>query len=283
MRKVEHGLFYFPLDCDFFRNKKIKNLRRAQGSVGILTYINILCRVYENGYYFTFDDVDSLVSDITEDIAYDKARRTEAQVRDAISYLIGHDMIDRSLFERNVISGLAIQEQYAESIKKLKRKAEIDLYSLLPKKEEGSGVGGSTPKIQNSSEFNAINSEEMRINSEEKQQKGKGKEKGKENILYTPSRVRGTHQNVVLSEAEYSDLKSRIPDADGYINRFSEKLYSKGYSYSNHYDAIIKWWDEDKHKSENTKKNEAVKPKQNSSFDTDDFFAAAVARSRRPK
>lgn len=278
MRKVEHGLFYFPLDCNFFQNKKIKMLRRAQGSVGVLTYINLLCRIYQNGYYITFDDINELSMDIAEDIACDQLRRTSTQVTETIFYLVRQDILDERLFEQGVMSGKAIQRQYVDSINRLKRKAEIDLYSLLPKNEEGSGVGGSTPKNTISSEFIPINSEETTVNSEEKHKRER--ESKKENITPTTAHARGKHGNVILSEAEYADLLSRIPNTDAYIDTFSEKLYNHGYSYNCHYDAILKWWNEDKNKP---KKKAVQRKPDNVSFDTDDFFAAAVNRGRNKK
>ncbi len=278
MRKVEHGLFYFPLDCNFFQNKKIKMLRRAHGTVGVLTYINLLCRIYQNGYYITFDDINELAMDIAEDIACDQLRRTATQVTETIFYLVRQDILDERLFEQGVMSGTAIQRQYVDSINRLKRKAEIDLYSLLQKSEEGSGVGGSTPKNDISSEFIPINSEEMPVSSEEKRKRER--ESKKENITPTTAHARGKHRNVILSEAEYADLLSRIPDADAYIDTFSEKLYNRGYSYGCHYDAILKWWDEDKNKP---KKRAAKQTLESSSFNEDDFFTAACNKTYKKR
>ena len=57
-RPVKQGFVYFPFDTSFFQNKKINTLRREFGSLGILTYINILCRVYDQGYAYRFTSVD---------------------------------------------------------------------------------------------------------------------------------------------------------------------------------------------------------------------------------
>ncbi len=56
----------------------------------------------------------------------------------------------------------------------------------------------------------------------------------------------GKHKNVFLSDGEYNILKKNIPNADNYINAFSEKLFSKGYRYRDHYAALLSWWDRDK-------------------------------------
>ena len=68
-RPLKVGLDYFPLDVNFFSNKKIKALRRAFGATGIAVYLNILCRVYSSGYYYRFTSEEDLVADIAEDVS----------------------------------------------------------------------------------------------------------------------------------------------------------------------------------------------------------------------
>ncbi len=99
--------------------------------------------------------------------------------------------------------------------------------------------------------------------------------------------VYGRHQNVYLTEAEYQSLKGEIPDADGYIDHFSDKLFLKGYRYSSCFDAIRSWWQRDRTLSANQEARERcsdIFPWKNSasqqgSFDTNAFYEAAVARS----
>ena len=110
-RPLKAGLDYFPLDTDFFTNKKIKNLRRAHGTIGVLTYLNLLCRVYKNGYYYQFDDLEELSMDIAEEIACAQLRATATSVAETINYLVGRGILAEGLFERGIISGVALQEQ----------------------------------------------------------------------------------------------------------------------------------------------------------------------------
>lgn len=86
----------------------------------------------------------------------------------------------------------------------------------------------------------------------------------------------GSHNNVFLSTEEYLTLRREIPAADRYIDRFSEKLKQKGYRYPNHFAAIMQWWEEDKRK-EVSEVGGSEPPR--GSFDTDEFFEAAVRRS----
>lgn len=77
----------------------------------------------------------------------------------------------------------------------------------------------------------------------------------------------GNFANVLLSEDEYTKLKQLIPDFSNYLERFSAKIAAKGYHYEDHYAALCAWYADDK------------KEEPNSSFDVDEFFQAALART----
>lgn len=158
-RPLKAGFGYFPLDTDFFENKKIKNLRRAHGSIGVLTYLNLLCRVYKNGYYYKFDDLDELAMDIAEEIASEQLRRTATGVTETINYLVRRGVLDEGLFERGIISGEALQEQYVISAYKAKRNIKMDVHCLVD-------VLQVVEKINVSSEITIVSSEETMDNSE---------------------------------------------------------------------------------------------------------------------
>ena len=163
-RPLKEGFEYFPLQCDFFENDKIKALRRAHGEVGILTYLNILSRIYRtHGYYYGRIDLDVLSRDIAEQIANDRIRRVTACVRETINYLIGHEILDRGLAEQGIISGIAMQEKYIEMAYRAHRKLKMDIHVLVD-------VQLVIQKIRDSSEENPIISEEIPVNSEIMQQ-----------------------------------------------------------------------------------------------------------------
>lgn len=90
----------------------------------------------------------------------------------------------------------------------------------------------------------------------------------------------GTHNNVYLSTEQYLALRRLIPAADRYIDRFSEKLAQKGYRYPDHFAAISDWWERDR-KLESSRALPVTdpRPEDGGSFDTDEFFEAAVKRS----
>lgn len=159
-RPKKEGFAYFPLDTDFFSNRKIKNLRRVHGTIGILTYINLMCRVYAKGYYIEFTDIDELSYDIAEEITDVHVARTSASVTATINYLVLHGILNKDCFERGIISSEALQEQFVLSAQKTKRKIEMDAHCLVD-------VLSILRKNRVSSEETPVYAEETPINSEE--------------------------------------------------------------------------------------------------------------------
>ena len=81
----------------------------------------------------------------------------------------------------------------------------------------------------------------------------------------------GTFENVLLTLNEYERLKSKFPYAyDKHIDNLSCYIESKGDKYKSHYATILAW----------TRKEEKESGTL-SSFDTEDFFQAALARSAK--
>lgn len=91
-----------------------------------------------------------------------------------------------------------------------------------------------------------------------------------------PAPAYGEYKNVCLTDEEYEKLRSEFPDTfEAKINRLSEYMSQTGKSYKNHYATIRAWAKEDAEK-EKRESEQAALP---SSFDTDDFFDAALRNS----
>ncbi|MBQ8836435.1 MAG: replisome organizer [Clostridia bacterium] len=80
----------------------------------------------------------------------------------------------------------------------------------------------------------------------------------------------GEFGNVYLTEAERSALDGRYGAslAEALIDNLSRRIKSKGYRYEDHYATILDWAAKD-----------GVKTSSEKSYDTDEFFQAAVQRS----
>ena len=194
-RPQKEGFGYFPLDTDFFhKSPKVEALVSEHGATGAITYINILCRVYAAGYYYKFSDEASLVRSIAKDIMSDRdqVRHMATKISEAIHCMLELNLIDRGLFEMNVISSKSMQEQFAESVKKAKRNTKIDSYDLV-------GVNVSAQE-------NGVSSEETGVNSEEGTQS-----KVKENKYTTTTTVRArAHTREAVETVENPPMMSEV-------------------------------------------------------------------------
>lgn len=168
-RPVETAFAYFPLDCTFFSNEKVKALRREHGAVGVLTYVYILCKVYENGYYYKIKDLNSFSYDVAESITNVQIAKVASQVRGSINYMADSgDLLSKSCLSQGVLTSKSIQEQYSDTVAKFKRKSQISEYNLIT-------PVGHVQESGINSEETTINSEEMAVNSEITARKRKGK------------------------------------------------------------------------------------------------------------
>ncbi|MGN1409714.1 MAG: replisome organizer [Eubacteriales bacterium] len=89
-----------------------------------------------------------------------------------------------------------------------------------------------------------------------------------------PAPALGEYENVFLTDEEYEKLSDEFPDTfESKINRLSEYMMQTGKKYTSHYATIRAWAKEDAGKDA---ERDAPLP---SSFDTDDFFDAALQMS----
>ena len=88
-------------------------------------------------------------------------------------------------------------------------------------------------------------------------------------------------EGVQLTAEQLEDVKKRYPsDWREVLTRFASRL-AAGYNVADHYSTLIKWTEEDKKRQRGASGNRGSTPKAESrgSFDTDDFFEAALHRS----
>ena len=132
-RTPKVGLDYFPLDVAFFEDPKVKKLRRKHGSLGLIIYLNLLCRIYKVVYYLEFSDSEELYYDVAEQIFSDKQARDISKIQQVILYieLCGLIKIIRfDNYEKQVITSSGIQKQYISSMEKSKRQIKMEVYRI---------------------------------------------------------------------------------------------------------------------------------------------------------
>ncbi|MBQ3041241.1 MAG: hypothetical protein IJD42_06550 [Clostridia bacterium] len=92
-----------------------------------------------------------------------------------------------------------------------------------------------------------------------------------ENVNETKNKY-GAFENVLLTLKEYERLKEKYPHTyEKHIDNLSYYIESRGDKYKSHYATILAW----------TRKEEKERGDSFSSFDTDEFFQAAVERSAK--
>ncbi len=89
-RHKQDGLFYFPLDTDFFyADKRIKRLHTRYGNDGLLLYIYLLTEIYRNGYYIRWDAES--VEDTMDDL-----HLTEGFIEQVMTFLFSRSLLVKS-------------------------------------------------------------------------------------------------------------------------------------------------------------------------------------------
>lgn len=188
-RPRKKGLDYFPLDVDFFSDKKIKRLRARYGTDGVTVYMYLLCEIYRSGYYINYDE--DLILDISDELNI-----SENSIQQIINYLLSRSLFDDTLAKSvKVLTAASIQRRYQEA--KNTRKStqpdiDVEAKFWVLKKDETHGFIKVRP-CENNSQINiglsANNSSLSEINGtkESKVKKSKVKESKEDGVPPTPA------------------------------------------------------------------------------------------------
>lgn len=273
-RSLKSGFDYFPLDTDFFSDRKIKILRARYGADGITVYLYLLCEIYKSGFFVKYD------SDF-EYIIADDLNMSADKIKQIISFLCERSLLDSTLLTSDtVMTSCGIQKRYLEMAKKRTSKVapEHALYWLLPLPIEKDTSAqndfcGKNEGFCGKNGDNSENTEQRERESEKSESKAESESKNftkRESNAAPENVVLGQFGNVFMTEVQHRELCQKYgkSKAQELIDQFSRKLKSKGYQFKDHYATILAWATEDR-----------VRTMENSSFDTDDFFEAAVRRS----
>lgn len=160
-RPQKEGLDYFPLDVDFFSNRKIKALMGRFGAQGVTYYLYLLCEIYrEHGYYLqTDDDFDYIIS---AELGIDPEKAGMI-----LQFLLERSLFDRELFEsEKVLTSASIQSRYQLAVKSRGSQREVGVhkrYWILPPEQTlsfiqcGSSSGDIPPQNEGFCEGNGDN------------------------------------------------------------------------------------------------------------------------------
>lgn len=130
-RPRKTGIDYFPLDCDFFSDRKTKILKSRYGADGIAIYLFLLCEIYKNGYYIIVDDDFYYIVADDLNMSHDK-------VKQVLTFLLERSMFDKQLFQSDaVLTSTGIQKRFQFAVKERAKKnpIKIDRFWLLKEEE----------------------------------------------------------------------------------------------------------------------------------------------------
>lgn len=189
-RPQKQGLDYFPLDVDFFSDRKIKRLQAQFGTKGIAVYLYILCEIYHGkGYYVAYDN--DLVLAIADDVGI-----SENATREIVNFLLSRHLLDEMLAQsEKVLSSKSVQRRFQEAKKRGKREVMVeDRYWLLDAEETCTSIQvrphdntarNNPHSSRNNRNFSQKNNPKERKEKEMKEEKRK-QQGGAENMPPTP-------------------------------------------------------------------------------------------------
>ena len=139
------GLDYFPLDVNFFQDRKVRRISNRHHAAGIAALTSLLCLIYkEKGFYVAWNQ-DTLF-DISQEVCCEEEEEMQAIIDDCLS--VG--LFDTYIYkEYGILTSQAIQEQYHKIITDSRRKYKLPLERFWLIKEEEDGTENNSAEIRN--------------------------------------------------------------------------------------------------------------------------------------
>ncbi|NCB40206.1 MAG: DUF4373 domain-containing protein [Erysipelotrichia bacterium] len=127
-RPIKESLSYFPLDSDFFSDRKIRRLLKTFGGKGVTIYIYVLCEVYrQSGYFLQYDRF--YIQDISDALGEGFNKNL---VSDVINFALNTGLFDKKVFDSNcVLTSAGIQKRYL-SAKESSAKRTFSVSEIFP-------------------------------------------------------------------------------------------------------------------------------------------------------
>lgn len=155
-RPLKQGLDYFPTDCSFYQDIKIRKLIKYNGGVqAVVVYHILLCMIYGKGYYMAWDaDIPFYLDEQTH--------LGEDYILKVIQSAVELGLFDATMYnDHHVLTSSGIQKRYFAAWLGAKRKLSDELPYLLV------SLSSQSKKNKVNSEGNLFSSEETSVNSEE--------------------------------------------------------------------------------------------------------------------
>lgn len=162
-RSKKYALDDFKVDVKFFEsdNEDMLLLRQKYGYIADVIYFKITAMIFNQGYYYKFDNVEKLCAIVAKPYGnqFAKIQKIENVIRDTVNA----GLFDSRLYLQNVLTSEKIQRYYLKSVER--RLISInDKYWLLDKKVN---IGCRSNNIINV-DINNINDNINQINANSK-------------------------------------------------------------------------------------------------------------------
>lgn len=117
-RSKKYAVDDLPVTARFLRgdNKKMLLLRQKYPYLADIVYLQIMRLVFEQGYYYKFDDIEILCAEIRA--IYGSAFAKLKKIETVITELVNLGLFDAELFAKNVITSKEFQQHYLKAVKR---------------------------------------------------------------------------------------------------------------------------------------------------------------------
>lgn len=131
-RPLKSGIDYFPLDCNFMKDIKVRKILRACGPGAIAVIVNLLCTIYQSdGYYMLWDEDTGFL--IADDVGV-----KESFVHEVVKTAVQAEFFNAAMFDtRGILTSVGIQRRYKEATARRNDNSLIADYNLLSNELSG--------------------------------------------------------------------------------------------------------------------------------------------------
>lgn len=236
------GLDYFPLVVDFFQDEKIQFISARFGMKGELVTIKLLCKIYRQGYYISWNNDIALLfaKSVGDNCQY-------SFVNDLVYELLKRGFFNKSIFERfSILTSNGIQSRYFEACSRRKEVCYDSRILLTDISKYSNAKEINDSNLIDNVNINDINVDINGVNvdinpqskvKESKVKESKVKEKEKDGVdTPTPAdekkikRKYGEYGWVMLTDTEYNRLIKEYGNAvvKHYIQYIDESAQQTG-------------------------------------------------------
>lgn len=145
-RPLKSGIDYFPLDCNFMKDIKVRKILRACGPSAIAVIVNLLCTIYQgDGYYMMWDEDTGFL--IADDVGV-----KESFVHEVVKAAVQAEFFNAGMFDtRGILTSVGIQRRYKEATARRNNNALIADYNLLSNELSGVIAYNNPVNVDNNS------------------------------------------------------------------------------------------------------------------------------------